>query len=173
MTILTQLRSRARDLKAETFALYLAARHSATPWYAKLMVAAIVAYALSPIDLIPDFVPILGYVDDLILIPLGITLAIKMIPPAVMSECRPRAREVIANGKPVSRVAGAVIVLIWLTLVVLLAICTYAAFASDGRAPYGQAEVEHRLSVLPPRAHRIILPIHGAAPEGSSEIGLC
>jgi uncharacterized membrane protein YkvA (DUF1232 family) len=136
MAILTSLRARARHLKAETFALYLAARHTGTPWYAKLMVAAIVAYALSPIDLIPDFVPILGYVDDLVLIPLGVTLAIKMIPPAVMSECRARAQEIIANGKPVSRVAGAVIVLIWLTLVVLLAIWTYDAFASNHSVPY-------------------------------------
>jgi uncharacterized membrane protein YkvA (DUF1232 family) len=136
MAILTQLRERARHLTAETFALYLAARHTATPWYAKLMVAAIVAYALSPIDLIPDFVPILGYLDDLVLIPLGVTLAIRMIPPAVMSECRAQAQEVMANGKPVSRVAGVVIVLIWLTLVVLLAIWTYAAFASDCSVPY-------------------------------------
>jgi len=100
------------------------------------MVAAIVAYALSPIDLIPDFVPILGYLDDLVLIPLGVTLAIKMIPPAVMSECRAQAREVMANGKPVSRVAGVVIVLIWLTLVVLFAIWTYEAFASNYSVPY-------------------------------------
>jgi uncharacterized membrane protein YkvA (DUF1232 family) len=136
MAILTPLRERARHLKAETFALYLAARHTATPWYAKLMVAAIVAYALSPIDLIPDFVPILGYLDDLVLIPLGVTLAIRMIPPTVMSECRARAQEVIANGKPVSRVAGTVIVLIWLTLVVLLTILTYEAFASNCSVPY-------------------------------------
>lgn len=136
MAILTALRERARHLKAETFALYLAARHLETPWYAKLMVAAIVAYALSPIDLIPDFVPILGYLDDLVLIPLGVTLAIKMIPPTVMSECRAQAREVMANGKPVSRVAGVVIVLIWLTLVVLFAIWTYEAFASDCSVPY-------------------------------------
>jgi uncharacterized membrane protein YkvA (DUF1232 family) len=132
MAFLTPLRERARHLKAETFALYLAARHTGTPWYAKLLVAAIVAYALSPIDLIPDFVPILGYLDDLVLIPLGVTLAIKMIPPAVMSECRARAWEVMANGKPVSRLAAAVIVLIWLVLVVLLAIGTYEAFASMG-----------------------------------------
>jgi uncharacterized membrane protein YkvA (DUF1232 family) len=136
MAILTPLRERARHLKAETIALYLAARHTGTPWYAKLMVAAIVAYALSPIDLIPDFVPILGYLDDLVLLPLGVTLAIKMIPPAVMSECRARAQEVMANDKPVSRVAGVVIVLIWLTLVVLLAIWTYEAFASDCSVPY-------------------------------------
>jgi len=129
MVVLKQLRKRARYLKAETFALYLAARHPGTPWYAKLFVAAIVAYALSPIDLIPDFVPILGYLDDLVLIPLGVTLAIKMIPPTVMSECRERAREVMANGKPVSRLAGAVIVLIWLILVALFAVWAYEAFA--------------------------------------------
>jgi len=134
MATLTQLRARSRRLKAETYALYLAARHTGTPWYAKLMVAAIVAYALSPVDLIPDFVPILGYLDDLILIPLGVALAINMIPPAVMSECRVRAQEVMANGKPVSRVAGTVIVLIWLILVILLAIWTYEAFASGGNA---------------------------------------
>jgi uncharacterized membrane protein YkvA (DUF1232 family) len=131
MAVLKQLKKRARHLKAETFALYLAARHTGTPWYAKLFVAAIVAYALSPIDLIPDFIPILGYVDDLVLIPLGLTLAIKMIPPPVMSECRVRAQEVIANGKPISRLAGAVIVLLWLTLVALLAIWAYEALAYD------------------------------------------
>jgi uncharacterized membrane protein YkvA (DUF1232 family) len=127
--VLKQLSKRARSLKAETFALYFAARHTGTPWYAKLFVAAIVAYALSPIDLIPDFVPILGYLDDLVLIPLGVLLAIKIIPPAVMSECRERAREAIANGKPVSRVAGAVIVLFWLILVALFAVWVCEAFA--------------------------------------------
>ena len=114
MGFLTDLKQRARLLKAETFALYLAARHPDTPWYAKLLVAGVVAYAFSPIDLIPDFVPVLGYVDDLILIPLGIALAIKMIPPSVLTECRARAQKVISNGKPVSRVAAVVIVVIWL-----------------------------------------------------------
>ena len=76
--------------------------------------AGIVTYALSPIDLIPDFVPVLGYLDDLILIPLGIALAIKLVPHPVLAECRARAQETIQNGKPMSRVAGAVIVAIWL-----------------------------------------------------------
>lgn len=111
--MLKELKQRTRHLKAETFALYLAARHPQTPWYAKLFVACIVAYAFSPIDLIPDFVPILGYLDDLVLIPIGIALAIKLIPPSVLAECRKRAQEIISNGKPVSRVAGAVIVVIW------------------------------------------------------------
>lgn len=80
MALLAELKERARHLKAETFALYLAARDPRTPWYAKLIVADIVAYAFSPIDLIPDFVPVLGYLDDLILVPMGIALAIKLIP---------------------------------------------------------------------------------------------
>jgi uncharacterized membrane protein YkvA (DUF1232 family) len=114
MAILNDLKQRARLLKAETVALYLAARHPGTPWYAKLLVAGVVAYAFSPIDLIPDFIPVLGYVDDLILIPMGIALAIKMIPPPVLAECRTRAQKVISDGKPVSPAAAVVIVIIWL-----------------------------------------------------------
>jgi uncharacterized membrane protein YkvA (DUF1232 family) len=121
VAVLAKLKQRSRDLKAETFVLYLAARDPRTPWYAKFLVAGIVAYAFSPIDLIPDFVPVLGYLDDLILIPMGITVAIRMIPRAVLMECRVRAEETIRNGKPVSRVAGAVIVAVWL---VLAALCT-------------------------------------------------
>lgn len=113
MAWLAGLRQRARALKAETHVLYLAARHPGTPWYAKLLVAAIVAYAFSPIDLIPDFIPVLGLLDDLVLIPLGIWLAIRLVPETVLAECRSRAQE---RGKRVSRVAGAVIVAIWLTL---------------------------------------------------------
>jgi uncharacterized membrane protein YkvA (DUF1232 family) len=128
--LLEKLKQRARHLKSETFALYLASRDPRTPWYAKLLVAGIVAYALSPIDLIPDFVPVLGYLDDLILIPLSITLAIKMIPDAVLAECRAQAQETVQNGKPVSRVAGAVIVVIWLLLAALCAVWVYEAFAA-------------------------------------------
>ena len=126
--MLEKLKQRARHLKAETFALYLAARDPRTPWYAKLLVAGIVAYAFSPIDLIPDFVPVLGYLDDLILIPLGIALAIKLVPHFVLAECRIRAQETIKNGKPVSRVAGAVIVVIWSVLAALCIVWGYEAF---------------------------------------------
>lgn len=126
--MLEKLKQRARYLKTETFALYLAARDPRTPWYAKLLVAGIVAYAFSPIDLIPDFVPVLGYLDDLILIPLGITLAIKLVPHSVLVECRTRAQETIKNGKPVSRVAGPVIVVIWLVLAALCIVWSYEAF---------------------------------------------
>jgi uncharacterized membrane protein YkvA (DUF1232 family) len=128
MALLADLKQRARHLKAETFALYLAARDPRTPWYAKLLVAGIVAYAFSPIDLIPDFVPVLGYLDDLILIPMGIALAIKLVPHSVLAECRARAQETIQNGKPVSWAAGAVIVVIWLVLAALCIVWAYESF---------------------------------------------
>lgn len=128
MALLARLKQRARHLKVETFALYLAARDPGTPWHAKLLVAGIVAYAFSPIDLIPDFVPVLGYLDDLILIPMGIALAIKLIPHSVLAECRTRAQKTIRNGKPASRIAGAVIVVIWLVLATLCILWGYEAF---------------------------------------------
>jgi uncharacterized membrane protein YkvA (DUF1232 family) len=99
--LLAHLKERASRLKAETYALYLAARHPGTPWYAKLLVAGIVAYALSPIDLIPDFVPVLGYLDELVLIPLGIALAIRIIPSSILEECTARS-QTLRSGKSVS-----------------------------------------------------------------------
>jgi uncharacterized membrane protein YkvA (DUF1232 family) len=125
MPLLSKLKQRARHLKAETLALYLVARDPRTPWYAKLLVAGIVAYAFSPIDLIPDFVPVLGYLDDLILIPMGIALAIKLVPHPVLAECRARAQETAQHGRLVSRVAGTVIVAIWLGLAVLCLVWAY------------------------------------------------
>lgn len=122
-----RLTERIRRLKSETRALYFAARHPRTPWYAKAFVAAIVAYALSPIDLIPDFIPVLGYLDDLVLIPLGIALAIRMIPPAVLAECRARAAAADAARGPASRAAAAVIVAIWLLAAALLSLWAYNA----------------------------------------------
>lgn len=126
MSMLKELKQRARHLKAETFALYFAARDPRTPWYAKLLVAGIVAYALSPIDLIPDLVPVFGYLDDLILIPAGIAFAIRLIPRPVMADCRERARKAMENRKPVSWIAGALIVFIWLALAALCIIWIYA-----------------------------------------------
>jgi uncharacterized membrane protein YkvA (DUF1232 family) len=126
--MLESFKNRVSHLKRETYTLYLAARHQHTPWYAKLFVAGVVAYAFSPIDLIPDFVPVLGYLDDLILIPLGIVVAIKLVPPEVLAECRTRAQEVAANGKFVSRAAAVVIVGIWVLLVGLCALWAYEAF---------------------------------------------
>jgi uncharacterized membrane protein YkvA (DUF1232 family) len=125
MSLLSSLKQRARHLKSETLALWLAARHPDTPWYAKLLVAGIVAYALSPIDLIPDFVPVLGYLDDLILIPLGIVVAVRIIPRPILEECRARAQEIMASARPVSRVAALVIVGVWLAATALCALWAY------------------------------------------------
>jgi len=132
MELLAKLNQRARYLKAETFSLYFAARDPRTPWYAKLLVAGIVAYAFSPIDLIPDFVPVLGYLDDLILIPAGIALAIKLVPDSVLADCRARAQKTLKNGKPLSHVAGVVIVVIWIALAALCILWVYEAFRVTG-----------------------------------------
>ena len=110
---------RVRRLKAETYALYLAYRDPRVPWYARLLAAIVVGYAFCPIDLIPDFVPVLGYLDDLLLVPLGIWLALKLIPPEVMAEARERAQQAMAAGRPVNRAAAAVVVSIWLLLAAL------------------------------------------------------
>ena len=106
----------AGQLKTEVYAIYVAYRDPRVPWVARVFAMGVVAYAFSPIDLIPDPIPILGYLDDLILIPLGIKLALSMIPAEVMAESRETAREIIRQGKPVNRAAAAVIVVIWLLL---------------------------------------------------------
>ena len=87
---------RARRLRLELYALYLAARHPQTPWYAKLVVAGFVAYAVTPVDLVPDAIPILGLVDDLIFVPLAIAAAVRFVPAGVLAECRARAQERVA-----------------------------------------------------------------------------
>jgi uncharacterized membrane protein YkvA (DUF1232 family) len=109
-------KQRARQLKRELYALYLAYKDPRVPWYARLFAACVVGYAFSPIDLIPDPIPVLGYLDDLILIPLGITLALRMIPSGVMIECRARAEEVMQRGKPVNWLAAGIIVALWLLM---------------------------------------------------------
>jgi uncharacterized membrane protein YkvA (DUF1232 family) len=108
----------ARLLKRETYAVYLACRDPRVPWYGRLLAACVVGYAFSPIDLIPDFVPVLGYLDDLLLIPLGIAAVLKTIPPEVMADCRSRAAAAMADGKPRNWYAAAVIVAIWVLLAV-------------------------------------------------------
>ena len=107
---------RARELKTELYALYLAYKDPRVPWYARLFAACVVGYAFSPIDLIPDPIPVLGYLDDLVLVPLGIALALRMIPQPVLADCRERARAAMARGKPKNWVAAGVIVVIWLSL---------------------------------------------------------
>ena len=127
-TVSEKWRQRAGQLQQETYALFLAYRDPRVPWYAKLWAACVVAYALSPIDLIPDFIPVLGYLDDLILVPLGIALALRMIPPQVMADCRARAQEALAENRPQSRIVAVVIVAIWLLLAgltVFLLVCAF------------------------------------------------
>jgi uncharacterized membrane protein YkvA (DUF1232 family) len=130
--LIAELKRRARELKAEVLALYLAARHPETPWYAKAFLVAIVAYALSPIDLIPDFIPVLGLMDEIVLLPFAIALAVKMVPTEVMSECRARASGLQLSGSWMGRVGAAFIALLWLALIVLAAIWAHRAFAYEG-----------------------------------------
>ncbi len=110
---------KSERLKSEIYALYLAYKHPKTPWYVKVLAALIIGYALSPIDLIPDFIPVVGYLDDLIIVPLGITLLIKIIPKDILEECRTKARSDILNKKPKNWVAPIIIVLIWLLAIYL------------------------------------------------------
>jgi len=116
------LKQAARRLKKETYAVYLASTDQRVPWYARILAGVTVAYAFSPIDLIPDFIPILGYLDDLIIVPLGIWLVLKMIPPQVLAECREKAATEIERGKPINRAATVVIIAIWIGLGILAAI---------------------------------------------------
>jgi len=120
MRWLQALKERARALREQTYALHLAYRDPRVPWYAKLFTACVVAYALSPLDLIPDFIPVLGMLDDLLLVPLGIALAVRMIPEEVLAECREKARTAFAAGRPRSRAAAVAVVAVWLLLLVLV-----------------------------------------------------
>jgi len=110
---------RAGRLRVETYAIYLAYRDPRVPWYARLFAAGVVAYAFSPIDLIPDFIPVLGYLDDLVLVPVGVALALRMIPEDVMQECRERAEAAMGEGKPTNWKAAAAIVAMWVLLAVV------------------------------------------------------
>lgn len=107
-----------RAIKRDVVALWLAARDPRVPWYAKAAAGAVAAYALSPIDLIPDFIPVLGYLDDLIIVPLGILLAVKLVPPALMAEFRAEASA--REGRPVSRAGAAFIIALWIAAALLL-----------------------------------------------------
>jgi len=115
MSLLDQLRSWAVKVKRDGVTLWFAGKHSATPWYAKAVGLFVVAYALSPIDLIPDFIPVLGYVDDVLLLPGLIWLAIRMVPQPVLAECRLQADDWIqkAGAKPSSRIGAIAIISLW------------------------------------------------------------
>ena len=117
MMTLASLKARARQVKVDLIALALATRDPRTPWYAKLIVAGCVAYALSPVDLIPDFIPVIGLIDDLIFIPIALALAVRFIPEPVLADCRHRAGEIAA--RKTSRAAAIVIVSVWVALAAL------------------------------------------------------
>jgi uncharacterized membrane protein YkvA (DUF1232 family) len=131
-TVLAKLKQRARALKGEIHALYFAARDPRTPWYAKAMIAGVVAYALSPIDLIPDFVPLLGYLDDLLLLPIGIYLALKLVPAEVLSDARRHAAETAGN-LPKRHTAAFIIVLVWLLMALTIAVIIARSFGIEAQ----------------------------------------
>jgi uncharacterized membrane protein YkvA (DUF1232 family) len=126
--MMDRLKHWARAIKRDMTTLWLAARHPDVPWYAKAVAAATVAYALSPIDLIPDFVPVLGHLDDLVIVPAGILLAVWLIPADILAELRSQAE---ATGRlPKSKTGLAVIVVIWLLVAAALAIWLFGRTAS-------------------------------------------
>ncbi len=123
-----RLKSWARSIRRDVHALYLASRNPRVPWYAKALALVVAGYALSPIDVIPDFIPVLGYLDDVILVPLGIWLVIRLIPPDVMAEHRERAAAV--QDRPVSRAAAIVVICVWLILAAMCGWLFYRVLAS-------------------------------------------
>ena len=107
-----KLKIRARSIRRDVHAIYLAARDPRTPWFAKALAICVAGYALSPIDLIPDFIPVLGYLDDVLIVPLGIVAVLKLIPADVMAQSR--AAAAVAAERPVSHAAAAAIILVWI-----------------------------------------------------------
>ena len=124
--MLEKLKSRARTLQADIQALVVAFQDPRTPWAARGMIALVVAYALSPIDLIPDFIPVLGYLDDLILVPVGIALAIRMIPPQVLADSREAAQHVGGSQRGLGWIGAGIIVFIWILAIIVLAALIYS-----------------------------------------------
>ena len=124
MAVFAALAERARSVKRELLALALAVRHPHTPWYAKLVVAGCVAYALTPVDFIPDAIPVVGFIDDLIFIPLAVALAVRFIPAPVLADCRARSREIEARAPRLSMPAWLAIGAAWFAAVALIAVWT-------------------------------------------------
>lgn len=125
---LSKLKSYARKLKQNLFVLYLSYRDNRTPWHARFVAICVVAYAFSPIDLIPDFIPVLGYLDDLIIVPIGISLALKLIPSHIIEDNREKAEEIKKNGKPKNWFVGLLFILIWVLLAVWICKLVLQAF---------------------------------------------
>ena len=129
MSILQTLRGWAKRIKADAMTLWFACRHPRTPWHAKALGMFVVAYALSPIDLIPDFIPVLGYLDDVLLLPVLMWLTLKMLPVDVLQECRLQAEASISQAadKPTSMAGAAMVVAVWLVVAVCIAWWLYGA----------------------------------------------
>lgn len=127
--MLASLKARARQLETETYALYLAYRDPAVPWYAKAFAALVVAHTVSPIDLIPDFIPVLGYLDDLVITPVGISLALRMIPPDIMARARLAAAKASAEGKIKTRAGVAIVLAVWAAGLAITALIIAKAMA--------------------------------------------
>lgn len=121
MRLLSKIKKWARDMKRDVVAVYFAARDPRTPLLAKLLAGAVAAYALSPLDLIPDFIPILGYLDDVVIVSLGMVLVIRLLPPQVLHDAREKAATLLA--RPRSYAAAAVIVCVWLIALAVLVYC--------------------------------------------------
>jgi uncharacterized membrane protein YkvA (DUF1232 family) len=117
------LKERAKKLKTDIPAVFIALKHPKTPWYAKVMAALTVAYALSPIDLVPDFVPVLGYLDDVLILPAMVVLTVKFIPKEVYRECQSQAEGIWSDGKPKRWYYAIPIAIIWLLLIGVIAWC--------------------------------------------------
>jgi uncharacterized membrane protein YkvA (DUF1232 family) len=130
--MLSHLKGWARRLNREVHAVYFAARDPRVPWYAKFLALAVAGYALSPIDLIPDFIPVIGYLDDLIIVPLGIWLVVSLIPDDVMAECRAKADA--AGRRPLSRAGMIAIIVVWVAVGLMLFWITYISWSRPREA---------------------------------------
>lgn len=126
--MIAKLKQHSHALKGETLAVLIASRDPRLPWYVKVFLGLVVAYSFSPIDLIPDFVPVLGYLDDLILVPLGVALALRMIPAEVMADSRRLADERLSQGRPISRLGAGMVIAIWLVVFAALVWSVVRAF---------------------------------------------
>jgi uncharacterized membrane protein YkvA (DUF1232 family) len=140
-TFTNNLKQKARKLNQEVYALYLAYKHPKVAWYAKVIIALTIGYALSPIDLIPDFIPVFGYLDDLVIVPVGVALSIKLIPKAVLKECRQQAADVFINHKPAFKNAVLVVVFSWVLMLAIVTTLVYKFWKPDSKYAF---PVEHR-----------------------------
>ncbi|MDW2885350.1 YkvA family protein [Exiguobacterium artemiae] len=125
--MLEKLKDTAKKLKKQIFILYFAYQDERVAWYTKVFTASVVAYAFSPIDLIPDFIPVLGYLDDIILVPLGILLALRMLPQEVIDDCTVKAEQRLGTDKPKNWLVGALILLLWCGLTIWIGLQIYDA----------------------------------------------